>query len=283
MGGKPFYQRSWFLATAAGDTSAGGVLTLAGAAGNAIDNLLGDEVANFNTMIVLDASGKMRERWGESGTKFDAAARAVEDFVGPMENYGFGLRTLGGRCPGPGERRVEIGAKHNDDVLDAVDETQPRGEANLTQTLVAATDDLADPDRVPSPDKARIVVFTGSADTCGRDDDLSALRENLRQLGVRTVLKIVAVEPTAKSTRQLRRLESRLGKQAVQVEVADSQVQLGDAVAAARVDAQTTATEPPEPPPTIPTEPDPDPGPDPAPDPNTTTTPAPEPESETGG
>lgn len=270
MGGKPFYQRPWFLATAAVVALAGGTLTLVGGLSGTIGDLLADDVANYNTMIVLDASGRMRERFGEDGTKYDAAARAVKDYVAPFENQGFGLRTLGGRCPGPGRRRVDIGARHNDDVRDAVDEVNPRGEVNLTQTLLAATDDLADTERVPPGNEKLIVVFTGSGDTCGREAT-DTLRDQLRQKGVRTVLRIVAVDPTRRSLRKLRTFEKRLGRTA-DLQVADTRADLDRAVEDAQADTEslTTATttdtpttttpettttgEPPPPPPTETTE-----------------------------
>ena len=247
MGRRPFYQRPWFLATAAVVALAAGVLTLAGGLSGTLGDLLADEVADYNTMIVLDASGRMRERFGEGRTKYDAAARAVKDYVAPFENQGFGLRTIGGRCPGPGERRVDIAADHGDDVRKAVDEVEPRGEVNLTQTLIAATDDLADGDRVPPGNEKLIVVFTGSGDTCGRGDT-ATLREQLRQKGVRTILRIVAVDPTRRSVEKLRAMKARLGS-AAELQVADTTAELDRAVDDAQVSTEslTTATTP-EPP-----------------------------------
>jgi von Willebrand factor type A domain len=291
MGGRPFYQRPWFLATAAVVALAGGIWSGVGAPTpwKLVSDLVTDDVAAYNTMIVLDASGGMRDRFGRDGTKFDAAAEAVEEFVSPFENQGFGLRTFGGSCERPGTRHVDLGAKHNDDVSDAVKEIEPRGNANLSTTLTAAIDDLSREDRVPAGSPKQIVVFTGSGDACGRDtaDDL---RSQMKLIGVTTVFKIVAVKPSARATRTLRRLKRRLGD-AAELQIATTESDLTEAIETTQdqtqtLETQTTTTEtqttttetqttttdtPPPPPPTTDTtpqpepEPDPDPGPEPDP------------------
>ena len=293
MGSTPFYQRPRFLAIAAVVGLAGGILSLSGAPSpwKVVGDITSDDVAAYNTMIVVDASGGMRDRFGERGTKYDAAARAVADYVRPLENQGFGLRTFGGSCDEAGERHVDLGAKHNDDVRDAVAGVAPQGTANLTATLTAAIDDMSRQDKVPVDSGKQILVFTGSADACGRDA-ASDLRRQMEQVGVSTVFKIVAVRPSARSARNLRRLERRLGD-AAEIEIADTPSSLDEAVDTALRQAQTTPETIPEPttteapPPATGTEP----GPTPTPTTETPQTtpegeqeqPPPEPEPEPGG
>jgi hypothetical protein len=242
MGRTPFYQRPRFLAVAAVVALGGGILSLTGAPSpwKVVSDLLSDDVAAYNTMIVVDASGGMRERFG-NGTKYDAATEAVEDYVRPLESQGFGLRTFGGACDEVGERRVDVAADHNDDVTKAVKDVDPGGKANLSTTLTAAIDDLSRKDKVPGDSGKQILVFTGSADTCGQNT-AADLRRQMKQVGVSTVFKIVAVKPSAKSAQKLRTLKRRLGD-AAELEIATTQDDLDEAVDTVQREATTTPAE----------------------------------------
>ena len=210
----PFYESRRFQAVVAVVALLGAIWALTGAPTpwKIVDDLVTNDLPATNTLLVLDASAGMERSFANSTTRFDAAARAVENFTVPLENEGLALRTFGGACDKRNDLVVDFGAEHGDDVRDAIADQRPRGHSNLVNAVRAAIDDFADDERFPQGGEKRIVIFTGTVDDC--DGATSAIRDDLRHSGVKAVFKVVGIKLKKKDRRRLRAFKRGLGRTA---------------------------------------------------------------------
>jgi hypothetical protein len=232
VGGRPpFWERRRFQGAAALVGLVGAVWALVGAPKpwDVVADLFSSELPSSNTQIVLDASAAMSAPFGD-GTKLDAAAEAIGDYVVPLSNEGLALRRFGGGCEEAGELLVDFGEEHADEVQAAASAQQPEGESNLAYAVRAAIDDFASED-FPDPDGPKsVLVFTGTGedDCVGNAPD--EVRRALERSGVDAVFKFVGVKVPQSERTDLRNLRDALGERA-EVEFVDTEEDLEEIVA----------------------------------------------------
>src|SRR4051794_40726485 len=101
---KPFHERGSFKAAVAVVGLAGGLWAFLGAPPpwKVARDLTDNPLPLRNTEIILDASARMGEQFGE-GTKLKVAVAAVSQYAAAGEHVGLALRRAGGDCEEAGD------------------------------------------------------------------------------------------------------------------------------------------------------------------------------------
>jgi hypothetical protein len=219
---RPFYQRPWFVGLGA---AAGLVATVAALIGppklwDVVADLVSPGLPASNTEIVLDASASMGAPFGAAGTKLEAAADAVGDYVIPRDDEGFALRAFGGDCEEAGNLVVDFGADHGDDVGDEAAAQDPEGEANLAKAVIAAISDFSDGDLFPDADSPkRVLIFTAGVDECERAGATAEIRREVQRTGIDLEFGLIAMRVSDEEREQLESIANALGEGAEVVRV----------------------------------------------------------------
>jgi hypothetical protein len=190
-----------------------------------------DDPVRVNIELILDVSGQMRERFGDS-TRFDAAISELIDFVEPRDADNLALWASGGSCGKEGARElVPLGQENSDEIEDALRDLEPRGPANLADAVVGASGAFSDPTRFPAEVQKKLVLVTAGTDTCD-PDYIEAIGERLAEVGSELNLKLhfFTLEVPKRLERDLRALQRRLPEQ-VEVQFAETPAQLADDLA----------------------------------------------------
>jgi von Willebrand factor type A domain len=188
-----------------------------------------------NYELVLDGSASMAGQL-RGRPKTEIAAEEVGAAVGQRNDTAVALRTFGGDCGSTPELVVELGTGHADRVQDAARELDPGGESNLVDAVVAAVDDFSNPELFPDgvdPEKLenRIIVITGSGDTC--KGDLARLEEQVERSPSNVELEYafigLGIEEVS-SQAELEELAATVGAEALFAQSADDLDRLLDEI-----------------------------------------------------
>ena len=227
----PFYERRWFQGAVAVVGLAAAIWALVGAPKpwQVAADLSSTKLPLSDTEIVLDASSAMAGRFGD-GTKLDAAARAVGQYVVPFNNEGLALRRAGGGCSEPGELLVDFGDDHSDDVSEAAAEQRPAGRSNVAYAVRAAVDDFTAERFHGSQSSKRILIFMGGEDECA-EDATEEIRDELDRSGISAVFRVVALKVSGKALKRLKDFEKELAPYAdVEIRTPDTEGQLEEVI-----------------------------------------------------
>ncbi|MFT3829909.1 MAG: VWA domain-containing protein [Opitutaceae bacterium] len=191
------------------------------------------------TLIVLDASGSMRERIG-GDTKMALAQRAVRELVeGLPAGATLGLVAYSHRrneCNDL-ELLVPPGPLDKPAFLKAVDSLKPRGPTPLSAALRFAAEKLEAAKR-----RATIILVSDGLETCGGDPCLTA--NELARLGPGLTIHAVGFDLTAKEARSFACIATATGGRFLQAnDAASLKDALGLAVAEATAPAAPPAAE----------------------------------------
>ncbi|HLP00431.1 MAG TPA: VWA domain-containing protein [Opitutaceae bacterium] len=190
------------------------------------------------TLIVLDASGSMRERIGGE-TKMALAQRAVRELVeGLPPGATLGLVAYSHRrneCNDL-ELLVPPGPLDKTAFLKAVDGLKPRGPTPLSAALRFAAEKLEAANR-----RATIILVSDGLETCGGDPCLTA--NELARLGPGLTIHAVGFDLTAKEARGFACIATATGGRFLQANDAAS---LKDALGLAVAEATASAAPPAE-------------------------------------
>lgn len=143
----------------------------------------GPGVSNQNTEIVLDASKRMGEPFGD-GTRLDAAEQALSKWVRHREKDNLALRAYGGACDANSNLALGFDTDQAADIVETAASLTAAGEANLANAVIEATGDFNDARRFPAHVGRRVVVFTAGLDTCV-EDAARDIQDRLAELGVK--------------------------------------------------------------------------------------------------
>lgn len=188
------------------------------------------------TVLVLDASGSM---WGQIGgeAKITIAQRVIGQIVSDLPEdaalglYGYGHREKGS-CTDI-ERLVapEPGSKAR--VIDAVNALRPNGKTPLTDSVIAAAEELK-----YQEDKATVVLVSDGRETCERDP--CAMARALEEAGVDFTVHVIGFDVAEEEDiRQLSCIAEETGGQFLSASDAGGLVEA----------MQTVVVAPPPPPP----------------------------------
>jgi len=206
----------------------------------ALPHLAAETPAAASTVIVLDASGSMRERIkGES--KMDIAKRAVRELVGSLTaDARLGLVVYGHRslndCDDI-ELLIPPGRLDQAAFVAAVEKIKARGMTPLSAAIEFAARTL---DYTKKP--ANIILVTDGVETCGLDPCATAAR--LKANGLKLIVHTVGFDLSAQAARSIRCIAATTGGRFLQAKDAGS---LKDALSV--VVAETVIVAPPPPPP----------------------------------
>jgi nitrate reductase NapAB chaperone NapD len=235
----PFYERRWFQGAGAVVALVAALWALGGSLWDAADDKFSasaEKLALVNTEIVLDASASMAEPFGE-GTKLDAAARAIDTYVGPLTNDGLALRRAGGSCSDSGDLLVELGTGNGEEINEEVSEQVPAGESNIVAAVRAAISDFGHPRFRGQSSTKRILVVMGGEDECA-EDAASEIRDDLAGIGIEPVFRLVALKVSAEEMQRLKSFKRALEPYAeVEIRPADTEGQLEEVMEEEREEA----------------------------------------------
>lgn len=221
----PFYERRWFQGAAAVIALIAGVWALTSKLWDTAASISEDKIALVNTEIVLDASAAMAEPFG-GGTKLDAAAKAIETYVTPLENDGLALRRAGGSCSDKGDLLVNFGAGNGDEVVDETADQVPTGQSNMVAAVRAAISDFNEEQFHGSSSTRRIMIFMGGEDECA-EDAANEIRDDLAGRGIDAVFRVVALKVSSEEMEGLESFKQALAPYAeVEIRPADTDEQL---------------------------------------------------------
>lgn len=223
----PFYERHWFQGAVAAVGLVAAIWAFSGAPKpwDVAANQFTTKIARSNTEIILDASEGMDAPFG-SGTKLDAATKAIGEYVVPLGREGLALRRAGGSCEESGELLVALGRHHNDDVAAAAAEQEPNGESNLAYTVIEAMEEL---NELEQPGPKQIIIITGTAEDECIQNAPEEIRRQLDRTGIEAVFKVVALKVSGSEREQLEDFTAALGKHA-EVVFPENEEELAEAV-----------------------------------------------------
>jgi hypothetical protein len=207
----PFYERRWFQ----GAVAVVGLLTAVWAFSGApkpwqvASEISATQVTLSNTEIILDASEATAARFGSSGNKLKAEARAVGQYAAPLKYEGIALRRAGGSCGEEPELLVGFGTDHGETVAEAALEQEPGGRANVVQAVRAAIDEFQQAKYKEPNTTERILIFMSGEDEC-RGDAGMQIRDALERSGVNAVFRLVALRPSRAQLGRLKRFRRQL-------------------------------------------------------------------------
>ncbi len=227
----PFYERRWFQGTVAVVGLVAAIWAFSGAPKpwDVAADISATEVARSNTEIILDASAGMSESFG-AGTKLDAAAKAIREYVVPLNEEGLALRRFGGSCEDGGELLVDFGKDHSSDVADAAAEQQPEGESNLGYAVIEAIEEFTASERFQGPPSTKqIVIITGTTEDECLKGAAEEIRRKLDLSGIEATFKLVALKVSGDGRERLENFTEALGRHA-EVVFPDSEEELEEVV-----------------------------------------------------
>lgn len=138
------------------------------------------KIVFHNTEIVLDRSAGMSEPFG-AGTKLDTAARSVEKYISPRDADNLAFRIFGEECNANSELVVKFGQNNTKRIRNALRNIRTKGKANLATAIIEATGDFNELIRFPPTVNKKIIVITGTSDSCEREP-ARIIRERLAEL-----------------------------------------------------------------------------------------------------
>ena len=158
----------------------------------------GGKAAPRNLEIVLDVSGSMKTKLGES-TRWDTALAVLKDVVGSLpEDLNVGLRVYGHRYPSKSaqtcadtELVVPIAKLNRERILEAAAKLQPRGETPLIRSVLQTLGDLK------GSGGGSVMLITDGEESCGGDPRAAAAK--IKASGLNVALNIVGFTITGKS------------------------------------------------------------------------------------
>lgn len=196
-----------------------------------------------NTMIVLDTSARMNERFGRV-TKYDIAATAAAQWAVSGEDAGLALRAAGGACGREPEPLVDFGKGNSDEVRQAAFEQEPAGKSNFAAAVRTAISEFSDARFKQSGAENQILVFLGGEDECGLVPG-EEIRDELEDSNVKTVFRFFALKVSKKTKRSLEAMERQLEPKArVEVREANTLRQVYQAVREVKSEEAEEAAEP---------------------------------------
>jgi len=214
--GGPFWERGWFKGVVAVVGLVAAVWALVGAPRlwDVVADALSSDPPVSYTEVVLDTSSAMGEDFaGKGETKLDAAARAIRQTVGELDNEGLALRRTGSDCGGSSELVVDFGSDQADEVASTAQKQQPSGSPNLTGAVIAALDDFKTPGRSDGPPSTRrVLVFTAGVDECFEGDAVEKIGAELEgaEISKSSSLTLIALKSSGQDLRRLKELEEAL-------------------------------------------------------------------------
>jgi hypothetical protein len=191
---KPFYERGSFKAVVAVVGLAGGVWAFLGAPTpwKAVGDLTDNPLPLRNTEIILDASSRMGEPFGQ-GTKLEVAVAAVAQYAAAGEHVGLALRRAGGGCEEAGDPIVGFDDDQSEAIRSAARAQEPGGESNVTEQVRAAIGDFSGSDFHRAGSENQIVVFVGGEDTCPFEGT-QAIRNELTHAKIDASFQLFALD-----------------------------------------------------------------------------------------
>lgn len=155
-------------------------------------------------LMVLDASGSMKQRLNDGKTRISAARASLNRAIDRMpESTRVGMRVYGGSVPddkgkkaqcADSELVVPIGTDNRDALLAAVKTYKPLGETPIAYSLTQAAKDL------PKSGNRTILLVSDGEETCAPDPCPAA--ERLAGIDLR--IDVIGVDVNAKARKQLR-------------------------------------------------------------------------------
>lgn len=151
-------------------------------------------------VLLLDASGSMKETSAGSTTKIEAAKAALGDVVERLpDDAQVGVRVFGATVENRGDAGactdtqnvVPVGPLDKQAVIDAVDEYKPYGETPIGNALKGAAQDLG------STGKRTIVLLSDGEPTC--DPDPCKVAKELRKSGIDLTVNVVGLNVGGKA------------------------------------------------------------------------------------
>lgn len=156
-------------------------------------------------MLVMDASGSMREPAADGEPKIDAAKKALGSLIdGLPDDQQVGLRVYGGKVKGgssgtactDSERLVGLGTDNRDQLRDAVADYTPFGATPIGYALQQAGKDLG-------PEGRRSIVLVSDGEpTCSPDP--CEVAEQLSKNGIELTIDVVGFDVSSKARETLR-------------------------------------------------------------------------------
>lgn len=179
------------------------VIGLAGAYGAEPQGALqvvreGDRIAAHNLEIVLDVSGSMNAKLGDT-TRWQTALATLEEVVAALpDDLNVGLRVYGHRYPSKSaqtcqdtELVVPIAPLDRQRIVDATATLKPRGETPLIRSVLKTVDDLK------AAGGGSVILITDGEESCQGNAKSAAAR--IRSSGVKVALNIVGFTLTGKA------------------------------------------------------------------------------------
>ena len=146
------------------------------------DSFLKPKPVQENTEIVLDRSEAMNAAF-DGGTKLAAAVAAAQEIlqlVAASDNLA--LRQFGGPCEGENTKlAVKFGQNNIQRLRTSLGKLAAEGQSSLAHAVIEATGDFNDTERFTKSVSKRIVVITGSGDSCLKKDPIPAIKERLER------------------------------------------------------------------------------------------------------
>lgn len=177
------------------------------------------EVVHDNTELIVDRSQRMGDSW-EGTTRLRVAESAARSVVGTIaDGENLALRQFGGPCQASNTRLIVPFAQGNAErVRSQLDKLKPAGDAPLNRALNEAIGDFGDQKRFEGANK-RILVITGSDDTCQAPELREAIREKLAAAAsgsykIRLDFRFVGIGLTPEQQQNLKELAVTTGGQA---------------------------------------------------------------------
>ncbi len=212
----PFYEQRWFQGAVAVVGLIGAVWVLSVKVFDTASQITASETVYANTAIILDTSEGMGEPFG-GGTKLDAAVKAVERYVVPLDGEGLALRRTGRSCDEGSARLVDFGTGHADDVVEEAREQHAEGRSTLAYAVIEAITEFTASDDFQGPASARqIVIITGGVggEECLGSEAGAEIRRRLEGSGIDATFKMVALSPSPSASERLESFEEALGEEA---------------------------------------------------------------------
>ena len=182
-----------------------GVIGLAGAYGAEPVGALqimkeGDKIAARNLEIVLDVSGSMNAKLGESN-RWETALKALKEVVDTLpEDLNVGLRVYGHRYSSKSaetcqdtELVVPLARLDREKILNTAAGLKPRGETPLIRSILKAVADLK------SAGGGSVILITDGEESC--KGSAKAAAKEIKASGVKLTLNIVGFTLTSETVR----------------------------------------------------------------------------------
>jgi hypothetical protein len=158
----------------------------------------GDKVAAHNLAIVLDVSGSMNTKLGET-TRWQTALATLKEVVAALpDDLNVGLRVYGHRYSSKSaetcqdtELVVPIAPLDRQKIVDAASALKPRGETPLIRSVLKTVDDLK------AAGGGSVILITDGEESCKGNAKSAAAQ--IKKSGVQVALNIVGFTLTGKA------------------------------------------------------------------------------------